>query len=99
ESWLNRLGATPLSQSLKLRKERFRRKECRGFFGGILPEESKREIIARNLGISARNDYGMLERIGGECAGAVTFLPTGEGLPERQYGYRTLSNEELAAIL
>jgi len=99
ESWLDRPGARPLSQSLPLRKERFRRKECRGFFAGILPEESKREIIARNLGISARNDYAMLERIGGECAGAVTFVANGQGLPERNYGYRQLSEEELAAIL
>jgi HipA-like C-terminal domain len=58
-----------------------------------------REIIARNLGISARNDYAMLEQIGGECAGAVTFIPAGEGLPERNYSYRALSSEELAAIL
>ena len=99
ESWLNKPGATPLSQSLPLRKERFTRNQCRGFFAGILPEESKREIIARNLGISARNDYAMLEQIGGECAGAVTFIPAGEGLPERNYRYRTLSSEELAAIL
>ena len=99
ESWLNKPGATALSQSLPLRKERFSRNECRGFFGGILPEESKREIIARNLGISARNDYAMLERIGGECAGAVTFIPAGEKLPEQHYGYRTLSHAELAAIL
>ena len=91
-------GATPLSQSLPLRKERFKRNECRGFFAGILPEESKREIIARNLGISARNDYAMLEQIGGECAGAVTFIPAGEPLPERNYGYRPLSSQELAAI-
>src|SRR3984885_11894696 len=98
ESWLDRSGATPLSQSLPLRKERFRRKECRGFFGGILPEGSKREIIARNLGISARNDYAMLERIGGECAEAVTFVAPGQGLPERNYGYRQLSEEELADI-
>jgi serine/threonine-protein kinase HipA len=86
ESWLNAPGAAPLSQSLPLRKKRFSRKECRGFFAGILPEESKREIIARNLGISARNDYAMLERIGGECAGAVTFIPSGEALPARNYG-------------
>ncbi len=99
ESWLNAPSAAPLSQSLPLRKKRFTRKECRGFFAGILPEESKREIIARNLGISARNDYAMLERIGGECAGAVTFIPTGEALPERNYGYRTLSSRELAALL
>jgi serine/threonine-protein kinase HipA len=82
-----------------LRKERFKRNECRGFFAGILPEESKREIIARNLGISARNDYAMLEQIGGECAGAVTFIPAGENLPERKYGYRPVSSQELAAIL
>ncbi len=99
ESWLQKPGATPLSQSLPLRKERFTRNECRGFFAGILPEESKREIIARNLGISARNDYAMLEQIGGECAGAVTFIRAGEPLPERNYGYRTLSSQELAAIL
>src|SRR5215469_10545882 len=99
ESWLERAGAVPLSHSLPLGPERFRRKECRGFFAGILPEESKREMIARNLGISARNDYAMLEAIGGECAGAVTFLPHGELMPDRHYGYRQLSEEELAAIL
>src|ERR1700741_3145305 len=99
ESWLAKPGAAALSQSLPLRKERFPAKECRGFFGGVLPEESKREIIARNLGISARNDYAMLEQIGGECAGAVTFIPAGEKLPARNYGYRKLSSQELAAML
>jgi len=99
ESWLAKPGATPLSQSLPLRKRPFQRKECRGFFSGILPEQSKREIIARNLGISARNDYAMLERIGGECAGAVTFVPEGQALPDRHYGYRRLEPPELAAIL
>jgi len=99
EDWLNTPAATPLSQSLPLRKERFSRKECRGFFAGILPEESKREIIAANLGISARNDYAMLEQIGGECAGAVTFIPPGQRLPEPNYGYREISSHDLAGIL
>ena len=77
EIWLQDQAAMPLSQSLPLRKEGFTRKECAGFFGGILPEEGKREIVAKNLGISARNDFAMLEQIGGECAGAVTFMPAG----------------------
>src|SRR6202167_6176433 len=97
-SWIEKTDAFPLSRSLPLRKERFSRKECRGFFAGILPEESRREIIARNLNISARNDYAMLERIGGECAGAVTFVPTGQGLRDRNYGYRRLSEKQLADI-
>jgi serine/threonine-protein kinase HipA len=99
ESWTKTPNACPLSHSLPLRAERFNRKECRGFFAGILPEENKREIIARNLGISARNDYAMLERIGGECAGAVTFLHAGEPLPESNYSYHALTDEELVAIL
>lgn len=98
-SWLNDAKAVPLSHSLPLGKERFSRNECQGFFAGILPEQSKREIIAKNLGISARNDFAMLEQIGGECAGAVTFIPSGESLPERNYGYRQLSSQKLAEIL
>jgi serine/threonine-protein kinase HipA len=97
--WLNNPNAVPLSHSLPLRKEKFNRNECRGFFAGVLPDESKREIIAKNLGISARNDFAMLERIGGECAGAVTFVPAGQKLPERNGSYRPLSSEKLAEIL
>jgi serine/threonine-protein kinase HipA len=99
EGWLNNPDAVPLSHSLPLRKEKFSRNECRGFFAGVLPDESKREIIAKNLGISARNDFAMLERIGGECAGAVTFVPAGQKLPERNDRYRLLSSEKLAEIL
>ena len=91
--------ARPLSQSLPLRPERFTQAECRGFFGGILPEQGQREMVARNLGISARNDFAMLEAIGGECAGAVTFMPEGERLPERNDRYRDLRDEEFAQIL
>jgi serine/threonine-protein kinase HipA len=104
ENWLQKPDATPLSHSLPLRRKRFTRKECRGYFAGVLPEESKREIIARNLGISERNDYAMLERIGGECAGAVTFIPapknpSSQNLPTRDDHYRALTSHELAGIL
>jgi serine/threonine-protein kinase HipA len=98
-SWLEDSHAIPLSQSLPLRKEQFKRKECRGFFAGVLPEEAKREIVARNLGISDRNDFAMLEQIGGECAGAVTFIHKGEPYPEHAYSYRSLMDHELANIL
>ena len=99
ESWLNNPEAVPLSHSLLLKKEKFGRHECRGFFAGVLPDESKREVIARNLGISARNDFAMLEQIGGECAGAVTFLPAGQKRPGRDFHYRELTDAKLAEIL
>jgi serine/threonine-protein kinase HipA len=99
KTWLKDPAAIALSHSLPLTKKHFTKNECRGFFAGILPEEGKREIIAKNLGISARNDYAMLERIGGECAGAVTFMPTGIELPQREDTYRALTDKELAEIL
>ena len=99
EPWLNDPTAIPLSHSLPITKKHFNRNECRGFFAGVLPEESKREIVAKNLGISARNDYAMLEKIGGECAGAVTFLPAGTELPQRGDSYRDVTDKELAEIL
>lgn len=99
EHWLKDPTAISLSHSLPLTKKHFNRNECRGFFAGVLPEESKREIVAKNLGISPRNDYAMLEKIGGECAGAVTFLPAGTALLQRQDSYRDLTDKELAEIL
>jgi len=97
--WLNRPGAIPLSHSLALTGKRFGRNECRGFFAGVLPEQHQREVIANNLGISPKNDFAMLEKIGGECAGAVTFLPEGEELPAREDAYKLLSADSLAEIL
>jgi serine/threonine-protein kinase HipA len=99
ETWMKDPAALALSHSLPLTKKHFTKNECRGFFAGILPEEGKREIIAKNLGISAKNDYAMLEKIGGECAGAVTFLPAGTELPQREDSYRALTDKELAKII
>ncbi len=59
-NWLNDPNAIPLSCSLPLQKESFKRKECRAFFSGILPEADSRKLIARNLGISANNDFSLL---------------------------------------
>lgn len=99
ESWLGRREPIALSRSLPLREEPFRQKECRGFFGGILPEEGNRKVIARILGISDKNDFAMLEQIGGECAGAISFLPQDEKITEDDDRYRTLAYDELATIL
>lgn len=98
-AWLENPEAIALSRSLPLQKERFTQKECRGFFGGTLPEEDNRKVIARILGISDRNDFAMLEQIGGECAGAITFLPEDADIQAPDDRYREPSERELATIL
>jgi serine/threonine-protein kinase HipA len=97
--WLKNPNAISLSISLPLQAGKFGEKYCKPFFAGILPETAKRKLIARNLGISANNDFSMLEQIGGECAGAITFVSSGTKLLEDAGNYRPLSSSELEQIL
>ncbi len=76
--WLSDEEAHPLSASLPKRVEPFTRRECRPFFGGLLPEESQRDAAAQALGVSRANDFALLDRLGGDVAGALQLLPPGE---------------------
>ena len=76
--WLADDDAPSLSASLPKRPEAFSRRECRPFFGGLLPEEGQREAAAQALGVSRANDFALLDRLGGDVAGALQLLPPGE---------------------
>jgi serine/threonine-protein kinase HipA len=76
--WLDDEAAQPLSASLPKRAEPFTRRECRPFFGGLLPEESQRDAAAQALGVSRANDFALLDRLGGDVAGALQLLPPSE---------------------
>ncbi len=75
-AWIEERGS-PLSISLPVQSEPFGHRATEPFFGGLLPEEGVRERVARYLGVTAHNDFALLEQIGGECAGAVTLTPVG----------------------
>ena len=77
-AWLAYPKAPALSFSLPKQAEPFKRSAVQAFFGGILPEEGQRTAIARALGVSADNEFRLLEYLGGEVAGALTLLPEGE---------------------
>jgi serine/threonine-protein kinase HipA len=77
-AWLADPKAPALSFSLPKQAEPFKRSAVQAFFGGILPEEGQRTAIARALGVSADNEFRLLETLGGEVAGALTLLPEGE---------------------
>ncbi len=79
--WLALDDAPALSASLPKRAEPFTRRECRPFFGGLLPEESQRDAAAQALGVSRGNDFALLDRLGGDVAGALQLLPPGEAPP------------------
>jgi serine/threonine-protein kinase HipA len=72
----------------------------KSFFSNLLPESAVRKLISKQLGISDKNDFMLLKRIGGECAGAISILPESE-MPESpdQYKYRSLSDMQLTDLI
>lgn len=99
--WVARPGARALSVSLPLQAEPFGDRSTRPFFAGLLPEGQMRRLIAQQFQVSRQNDFALLDRIGGDCAGAVTFMEPGQSVPPSGHGgdVQWLSDAELIAIL
>ncbi len=99
--WLEDPSRPTLSMSLPKRREPFKRRACRPFFAGLLPEEGQLEAVARALGISKGNDFGLLEALGGDVAGALTLWPAGERppAPDTAKEARIVEESELLGIL
>ena len=97
-AWIGLSKAVPLSLRLPLKAEPYSDDLARPFFSNLLPEAEIKRVIAQRLRISADNDFAMLNRIGGECAGAVSVLPAG-AKPTETPGYRELNDEELHQII
>ena len=99
--WLSRPNAGALSISLPLQAEPFDDHKTRPFFAGLLPEGQMRRLIAQQFQVSHQNDFALLDHIGGECAGAVTFLEPDQVLPATAQGedVQWLSEGQVAAIL
>ena len=99
--WLSRPDALALSASLPLQAEPFDDRTSRPFFAGLLPEGQMRRLIAQRFQVSGQNDFALLDHIGGECAGAVSFLEPGQALRTSAQGddVQWLSDEEVVALL
>ena len=92
--------AVALSQSLPLGPDAFDDHQCRAFFAGLLPEGNLRRLIAQQCQVSSQNDFALLNAIGGECAGAITFVPHGQPVATAdQPGIEWLDEPQLMALL
>jgi len=101
KAWVEAAAAGPLSRQLPLQQEPLTGRTVRAFFAGLLPEAETRECVASVLGVSAGHDFALLERIGGECAGAVSLWPEGHPPPALTgtSSPRRLGDAELEAIV
>ena len=90
----------PISYSVPLRREAFGHTEIEPFLSNLLPDDIVRTRIAEILQIPRENTFALLRAIGGDCAGAVSFLEEGV-VPEcnGRGAYRELSDDEAGLIL
>ena len=99
--WLSQADASALSASLPLQTDTFDDRHTRPFFAGLLPEGQMRRLIAQQFQVSQQNDFALLDHIGGECAGAVTFLKPGQAIvaQDAKDDVQWLSNKEIVATI
>ncbi|PZA10034.1 type II toxin-antitoxin system HipA family toxin [Rhodopseudomonas palustris] len=79
--YLSAPGSSAVSFSMPLREEPYGDRIARPFFSGLLPDGGARQRLAGVLGLSAGNAFGLLEVIGGECAGALSLCAVGHVPP------------------
>ena len=97
--YLSSNGAA-LSVSMPLQEAPYPDAVARPFFSGLLPDERARKRLAAALGVSHQNAFGLLEIIGGECAGALSLLPQGSEPPDfRSQDIEPLDEKRLSQIL
>lgn len=94
EKWLNKPNSLPLSKKLPLQTKPFHSDVVKVFFCNLLPEEELRKHLSKKYGISEDNYFGLLEKIGGECAGALSILPKHSSFSQNS-SYEELPNKQL----
>jgi len=92
-------GRIVLSQSLPVRGEPYDPIATRTFFDGLLPEDSRRDEVARELRVDSSDGYALLREIGRDCAGAVVIVPEGKVDGQRTGTVSWLNDEALADLV
>lgn len=73
KQWLKSDTAFSISCSLPLIEGRQSHQASYTFFSNLIPEGDLRDKLAKQLGLSVKNDFGLLEVIGGDVAGAISL--------------------------
>ena len=75
----------PLSHALALRREPYSHRDVEPVLSNLLPDDIIRTRLGDILQIPRENTFAFLKAIGGDCAGAVSFFPSGH-LPATDVG-------------
>ena len=75
-----RFGVPLISVAMPMSANSYPDKIVRPFFHGLLPEGDALQMIAYDFDLATNDDFGLLARLGRDCAGALVVLPVGKTL-------------------
>ncbi|MGH9303760.1 MAG: HipA domain-containing protein [Acidimicrobiales bacterium] len=75
------LGTPLLTLSLPVAARTYPQGMVRSFLDGLLPEGDARRAIARGVGESSNDTFGLIRALGRDCAGAVVIQPADDPPP------------------
>jgi serine/threonine-protein kinase HipA len=92
--WLASADALSLSSDLPLSGQTYHDEPVVAFFENLLPEGDVLEFISKAAQISSGNTFGLLERFGGDTAGAFSVLPKGMR-PSHEPHYLPVTSQDI----
>jgi len=99
-AWCARDDRFPVSLTLPISSQEYVGGPAQTFFVNLLPEGGVRQTICARLGISADNDFALLQAIGGECAGALSLVdPARPSVDPDDFSYEGLQNKQLQELI
>ncbi len=93
-AWIE-AGMPPISQSLPVQAGAHGDRVTRAYFGNLLPEGGVRDIVASRLQVSPEDEFGLLAKIGNDCAGAVVIIDPQADDARRKPGVDWLGDKQL----
>jgi len=96
ESWQKAPDAFDLAPLLSRKEKTHTGTAVRFFFSNLLPEGEMLEIVSKAQGVSKYDPFGLLRKIGAECAGALKILDAQSSPPDGK-SYIAVDMKELSA--
>lgn len=87
----------PISVRMPIRPKKYDRRYAEPFFDNLTPEGDALKLIADKFHISDQNTFSVLDKIGGDCAGAISLYP--DDMPGQDEELAEISDEKLVKII
>lgn len=87
----------PISVRMPIRAKKYDRRYAEPFFDNLTPEGDALKLIADKFHISDKNTFSVLDKIGGDCAGAISLYP--DDMPEQGEELAEITDDKLVKII